>query len=67
MEWQPIESAPGNSVSFLAWDGLSIQVCKLLKGEIVLSWNHEPYNIDGCDNYSATHWMPLPPAPETNQ
>lgn len=65
MEWQPIETAPKDR----EW----ILVCQSKNGIIRTArwcetWEHWETG-SGAMSYiaSVTHWMPLPPAPETEQ
>ena len=61
-KWQPIEAAPKDGTEFLGFVGVSYQ-----GGVVVLHWD----KIDGlfidreADFWDPTHWMPLPPPPET--
>lgn len=63
MKWQPIETAPKDGSSFLAYDKEGNFICILRwnkwdsdQGRLVVSW-------DGTENRDCTHWMPLPKQP----
>lgn len=57
-DWRPIDTAPkGGTVILLA---TSI-------GVVATAWNESGYFGSGyCEYDCATHWMPLPPAPDNN-
>jgi hypothetical protein len=63
-KWQPIETAPKNGESVLAWDGEDMEKIhfnKYEKGWVVDS------SCDVDDEWKffyPTRWMPLPEAPE---
>jgi hypothetical protein len=57
--WQPIETAPRNGTKVLVWrEGSDVATAR--HGSIM-------WLVYGYLNYEPTHWMPLPPAPETRQ
>ena len=66
-DWQPIETAPRDGRRFLTW-------CKTYGVRVGMAYNradHDDWlsNLDAYGGSSkggmrATHWMPLPPAPE---
>lgn len=64
-QWQPIETAPKNGTSILAYTA---------EGQCEVSWDHGYWmqspcysTYDGCGSAvllcDPTHWMPLPPEP----
>jgi hypothetical protein len=65
MKWQPIETAPCDGTEILLWceeDGR--QWCEVgFFGECLNAWNTWTEGRD-LSILPATHWMPLPPAPE---
>ncbi len=65
--WQPIETAPTDE-DFLAWsEGETVGMARLaISGEYceTVWWNDADQEYqDGT--WIPTHWMPLPPPPET--
>ena len=61
LQWQPIETAPKDGTEFLGSVGVSYQ-----GGVVVLHWDKDDGFIDwDADFWDPTHWMPLPPPPET--
>lgn len=65
MKWQPIETAPKDgSVILCAWfddDGTTYAIAGWYEPGIAdLCW-YDQYDDAICP----THWLPLPPAPET--
>lgn len=67
MQWQPIETAPR--------DGTKVLLTSVTKGAVVALGSWWPKDKDtsagpwlcngGTIRMAATHWMPLPPPPET--
>lgn len=58
-EWQPIETAPKDGESILAWlPHLALPGC------IYYSGGHWRWVTNGGWAGVPTHWMPLPPPPE---
>ena len=74
-EWMPIETAPTDGSEFQAWVinddngfGFWEPKCRFNKDGAFEMWGRVDYDIDGWAvhyPYTATHWMPLPPPPET--
>ena len=58
-EWQPIETAPKDSVVFLAWRKHATHPL-MVRYEPSYDWFA---NYDGEHVYDLTHWMPLPKPP----
>lgn len=81
MSWQPIETAPRDGTSIIAWC-LFEDTCES-GGPVVVSWCHrgvESYDprtgkttdvyafYDGCRApQGLTHWMPIPAKPEISK
>ena len=67
-EWQPIETAPKNGNPFICWNGKEMLILNQPKGCSLGRWEKSGKNWFGgfirFDN--PTHWMPLPPPPETS-
>lgn len=78
MKWMPIETAPKDGTHILLygpreWDEMG----RIDIGPIVGSWYQDPLGIEKYDGWftvtsnpysdrvQPTHWMPLPPPPET--
>lgn len=75
--WQPIETAPKDGTTFLAYDtpegGLSMGVV-LCKWDSEEGYDHtewpphwvamDPANGDDLECCNLTHWMPLPEPPQ---
>ncbi len=62
-KWQPIETAPKDGDWVLSWDGECLAIVhwsEYYEGFIV-SHDAEEY---AWQNYSPTHWMPLPEPPD---
>lgn len=78
-DWQPIETAPRGGAEFLAFDGCSMHVARMLFDEKMPHsyfverdieheanyWNSRCFA--GSFQFKATHWMPLPDEPCTNK
>ena len=72
-QWQPIETAPQQDETvILIYDGFEVQsgywaTRKSWNGKPE-GWTHHVNTDDGYNSYDtilgATHWMPLPAAPE---
>lgn len=62
IKWRPIETAPRDGVLIIANKLGEVCPCKVKDGTRLI------YNTPGFADWSfgevATHWMPLPPAPE---
>jgi hypothetical protein len=67
MEWQPIETAPTNGKQFICWNGEEMLILNKPKGHALGRWEKISKKWTGSfvrfDN--PTHWMPLPPPPNT--
>jgi Protein of unknown function (DUF551) len=67
MKWQPIETAPKDGTAILALvDGLHENTGEPFIAAV--AWYREGFwlvNEEGGDTYQPTHWMPLPPPPNT--
>lgn len=65
--WQSIESAPRDGREFLIWDrfyGIRIGRCFVRPDhDDWLSWKND-HGGTSKGGIRATHWLPLPPAPE---
>jgi hypothetical protein len=66
-EWQPIETAPRDGVTFLAIRSAPGEYCT---NPSLICWNS--FHNEWADNFAwdarlvkfqPTHWMPLPPPP----
>lgn len=66
MTWKPIKSAPRNGTAFLACQNLSDDESKMavcyLSIDRTLCYDASGSIVDEED-FSPTHWMPLPEAP----
>lgn len=77
-EWQPIETAPRDGTPLLLWgiEGCSeLHRPRLFKGVVIASWLGGSADAEGDDWWDeqggvyyaswvrASHWMPLPDAP----
>ena len=60
MEWQPIETAPKDGVTYLVADAVRGMVAPHIRGVI---HNNPGTAHDWQYGEAATHWMPLPEAP----
>jgi hypothetical protein len=66
MEWQPIESAPKDGAWILGLFGcFGVRQMKWWDGGGSYSYHWMAFGK--MTPYNPTHWMPLPPAPETTQ
>ncbi len=71
MEWQPIETAPKDGTRLLLYFP---ELKKLGNEEVVIGFWHQPGNQEhpgywmgwGSGRKTATHWMPLPKAPNAS-
>lgn len=61
MYWQPIETAPRDGVTFLAWDGYAVLGAWY---EIDCEYHYWAMDGDEIDAADVTHWMPLPEPPK---
>ena len=76
MKWQPIETAPKDGMEFQCWlvtsDGHEFWEprCKYSPEGILGVYGRIDYDLDGWDfglwHLGATHWMPLPEPPKTD-
>ena len=64
MSWQPIETAPMDGTPFLAFVKYPHNLGTVFVvmhfddiGRLLVSWDHD-------NEFSPTHWMPLPEAPD---
>lgn len=74
--WMPINSAPKNGAEFQAWlitedgDGFWESRCKFDENGSLGVWGRVDYDQDDWDfgliHLKATHWMPQPCQPTTN-
>lgn len=70
--WQPIETAPKDGTRFLATGGgLGCHIDFASYNDRVGCWNTTDFTLDDTDyepeGYNRpTHWMPLPPPPESS-
>ena len=78
MEWQPIETAPKDDSLLLLWasghygSAGSVKLGSFREddmcGDLGAMWLENDYDDFSCTMastpISATHWMPLPPAPK---
>lgn len=67
-DWQPIESAPKDGTTILAWDGdlqAVVRWCSCKQEWLVLRADDN----DGEAIFweKLTHWLPLPPRPTTTE
>ena len=62
MEWQPIESAPIDT-PILVWTKESFRDNGKLVHVCVEEWDGKKLSCEFIMDYKATHWMPLPEAP----
>lgn len=65
-QWRPIEEAPKDGSRLVLTDG-DVPVVGLWRShdeQWIVDWDHEPYQGTPRET-PATHWMPLPPSPET--
>ena len=62
MDWQPIETAPKDGSSFLAWVGNWMTVAHWHRHQQCLATNGPTYERYPADEMP-THWMPLPNPP----
>lgn len=63
MTWQPIETAPKDGTTIWAFEGgaqTSVRWCEYDYWELIVTGDGA---IDS-DEFSPTHWMPLPEAPQ---
>lgn len=70
MEWQSIETAPKDGTQVLArvkMDSYPAETRIICYYPSKYFWSCEAGPFEGEDDYEPTHWMPLPPAPETDQ
>lgn len=69
MEWQPIETAPKNTL-VLIWDGRIMCVAERWTYNGGKAWNWSAVGASGyeCEDdfESPTHWMPLPEPPRSS-
>lgn len=74
MEWRPIESAPRDGVTFLAfgafkgnnyWATVSYEESKA--GGPNWCWHYEPESSCTAHRDAFTHWLPLPPPPSGSE
>lgn len=76
MEWQPIETAPRDGSTILIGSKGFVSEAKYgsykLRGEEKVGWHWYDaddswYSMDFDGLSPITHWMPLPPPPETDK
>jgi Protein of unknown function (DUF551) len=63
-EWQPIETAPKDGSSFLAFVPIKnhrLMICRYNKHGFILDEAHQPAP------WPVSHWMPLPKPPEETE
>jgi hypothetical protein len=66
-EWQPIETAPTGGKWVLLW-WPEITDCALVGYRMPLGWHcpiGDGYDESDLRGIGPTHWMPLPPPPES--
>ena len=65
-EWQPIETAPKDGVEVILWNGFQKCCVICFWHDVVGRWYVPSKGAYGgwLGKDIATHWMPLPPAPE---
>lgn len=61
-EWQPIETAPRDGADILVWDGDNISIAF---GRSNGTFEHVHFACGDIVESFPTHWMPLPPPPES--
>jgi hypothetical protein len=72
-EWQPIETAPKDGTSVIAFgnyrwpDGIApVPPNRLLEGIVSeVRFAHRHWQTGSCWLAEPTHWMPMPPPPTT--
>lgn len=64
-EWHPIDTAPKDGSSFLAWRRGVVATASLTPREDCEMWNFggESGAAEDIPGIKPTHWMPLPPPP----
>jgi hypothetical protein len=69
MNWQPIDTAPKDGTSFLAFEDGDVYQCCWGPEAWDQSWRPLVLNYHGCGccgggKIAFTHWMPLPEPPK---
>ena len=69
MRWQPIETAPMNGTEVLIFQRIECRNEDVILAYGVANWtgSHWDDRIDMPPHPKPTHWMPLPPPPETTK
>ncbi len=72
LEWQTIETAPRNGVSFLGWNKThGMHECRVPSGCTTYKRLEAVYGTRTTRNgpawFAPTHWMPLPKPPKESE